>query len=83
MGFPIPFLLHCIHTSISKSDNVIAHFLPVVQDSRGTCSPCAYEAVCQWGVACAGMVLLVFCNGLLDAWLLLSNRSPIAMENEA
>lgn len=30
--------------------------------------------------ACAGMVLLVFCNGLLDAWLLLSKRSPLAME---
>ncbi|CAL5229571.1 g12927 [Coccomyxa viridis] len=28
----------------------------------------------------AGMVLLVFCNGLLDAWLLLSKRSPLAME---
>ena len=35
------------------------------------------------GVICAGMVLLVFCNGLLDAWLVLSKRSPIAIEKQA
>ncbi len=31
----------------------------------------------------AGMVLLVFCNGLLDAWLLLSKRSPIHIDKHA
>lgn len=31
----------------------------------------------------AGMVLLVFCNGLLDAWLLLSKRSPIYIDKHA
>ena len=35
------------------------------------------------GVVCAGMVLLVFCNGMLDAWLVLSKRSPIAIEKQA
>ena len=35
------------------------------------------------GIVCAGMVLLVFCNGLLDAWLVLSKRSPIATEKQA
>jgi hypothetical protein len=35
-----------------------------------------------WGLPgiWAGMVLLVFSNALLDAWLLLSKRSPIAVK---
>lgn len=35
-----------------------------------------------WGLPgiWAGMVLLVLCNALLDAWLLLSSRSPIAAD---
>jgi len=34
-----------------------------------------------WGLPgiWAGMVLLVICNAILDAWLLLSKRSPIAV----
>lgn len=38
-----------------------------------------------WGLpgVWAGMVLLVICNALLDAWLLLSKHSPIAIKEAA
>ena len=44
---------------------------------------CSIRQVSLTEADCAGMVLLVFCNGLLDAWLVLSKRSPIAIEKQA